>query len=304
MQKLKDYNDQVTFLLLKIDCFSRVIHVQPLLRKTAEEMVKALKKIYPDPSTYTLRAMSDEGKEFLAAPVQRFFRKRYMEFYTAYGNTKASFAEKAIQFLKHILWRYMTYNHTFRYIDDLQLLVQGYNNRPHRSIGMAPAEVNEKNAHEVFIRLYGNPWELLKKSDKTNKSRRTRYRYPFKVSDTVRVQLKRTPFSKGFDQNYSTQIYRVAQRLRFMNPVQYKLETLEGDSVRGKYYPQEMIHATPRENELYEIEKIVDRRTRNRRKEVKVRWKNFPPSYDQWIFESDLQDLPGLWVETSKKQHG
>ena len=67
--RFKDYNDGVTFLLVKVDCFSRFMCVQPLLRKTAKEMVKALEKIYPDESTYTARVMTDQGTEFLDVPV-------------------------------------------------------------------------------------------------------------------------------------------------------------------------------------------------------------------------------------------
>lgn len=62
MSRFADYNDGVNYLLAQIDTFSRLAHVQPLKKKTAGEMVKALEKIYPDKSTYSLRVMSDRGK--------------------------------------------------------------------------------------------------------------------------------------------------------------------------------------------------------------------------------------------------
>ena len=108
------------------------------------------------------------------------------------------------------------------------------------------------------------------------------------------MALQKGPFSKGFDQNYSTEVYKIVRRLRFMDPVQYKLSTLDDEEVKGKYYAGELVKATPRDDELYEIEKIVDQRMRNGKKQVKVRWKDFGPSHDQWLYEKDLIDLPGL----------
>ena len=100
VSRFKDYNDKITFLLVQIDCFSRFIKVQPLLQKTGKEMVGALEKIYPDPHSYTSKAMSDQGVEFTNKQVQEFFNERYMKFYTVTSNQKAAYAEFAVKMVK------------------------------------------------------------------------------------------------------------------------------------------------------------------------------------------------------------
>ena len=52
------------------------------------------------------------------------------------------------------MWRYFSFANTFRYIDILQELVDGYNNSYHRSINMKPVNVNVMNAQDVWKTLY------------------------------------------------------------------------------------------------------------------------------------------------------
>ena len=57
------------------------------------------------------------------------------------SETKAAFAERAIQSLKHALYRYIE-EHGKKFVPNLQLLVSILNCRKNRSIGKSPR--NEK----------------------------------------------------------------------------------------------------------------------------------------------------------------
>ena len=46
MQKLKDKNDGVAFLLVIIDIFTHYLWVEPLKTKTKEDVIKAFKKVF------------------------------------------------------------------------------------------------------------------------------------------------------------------------------------------------------------------------------------------------------------------
>ena len=72
MSGLAKKNGGVTFVLAVIDCFSRMAFVQPLLNKGANEMLKAMKKIYGD-EDMPLKFMSDSGKEFYFKENAGFF---------------------------------------------------------------------------------------------------------------------------------------------------------------------------------------------------------------------------------------
>ena len=63
MQKLKEKNDGVRFLLIIIDMFSHHLWVEPLLNKTEENVIEAFQSIFqrtPKPR----RLRTDHGGEF------------------------------------------------------------------------------------------------------------------------------------------------------------------------------------------------------------------------------------------------
>ena len=84
------------------------------------------------------------------------------------------------------MWRYFTKYQTVRYIDALQDFVQSYNDTYHRSIGMAPSQVNVANQEEVWQRLYGHDGKGVPK---------------FKVGDRVRISKPKRRFEKGYMAN-------------------------------------------------------------------------------------------------------
>ena len=277
MSGLAKKNNGVTFVLAIIDCFSRMAFVQPLLNKSANEMLKAMKKIYGDgDGEMPLKFMSDSGKEFTSKKMQEYFRENEVEFMTPFGNTKCAFVERFIETFKRMIWRYMTDNATYKYVDVLQDLVKSYNNSYHRSIGMSPSQVSEQNAKNVFTHMYGNPLQ-----SSTTKKKHTRYK--FKVGDHVRVAVNKGPFEKGYTQTYSSEIYEVVERLIHIDPVQYRIKSLNGDIVKGKFYPQELIPVTYDANKTYPVEKVLAREKRNGVPYVKVKWLGWDKSYNSWI---------------------
>jgi len=78
-----------------------------------------------------------------------------MKFYTSENeDLKAAVVERFDRTLKEKMFRYFTYANTRRHLDVLDDLVHSYNNTHHRSIGMAPFEVNKDNEDIVRARLY------------------------------------------------------------------------------------------------------------------------------------------------------
>ena len=53
-------------------------------------------------------------------------------------------------------------------------------------------------------------------------------------------------------------------------------------------------------DDVYEVEKLVDRRIRWRRKEYKVRWNGWPPEWDTWEPEKNIND-PELMAAYDRK---
>ncbi len=190
--------------------------------------------------------------------------------------------ERWIRTLRGLIWHHNAVNNTLRYVDALPQIVKSYNNRKHRTLQRSPASVTPENSADLYRTLYGDPADPMT-------YRLKKVGYKFKEGDTVRVRLRKGAFVKSYVQSFSSEIYRVSQRLQNQRPVAYHLETLMGDPVKGKFYEPEMVHATYDPSKEYPIESIIARETRNGVPYVKVRWVGWlDPS---WIRQSDIIDL-------------
>ena len=89
MTQLAEYNDDVCFVLLHIDDFSRYVRTVPLHIKTGKEVAQALKSIFRDcGKTDTLRA--DKGREWLNKTVQKLLKEEGIHFFHAQNEPEAS----------------------------------------------------------------------------------------------------------------------------------------------------------------------------------------------------------------------
>jgi len=222
-------------LLFVIDVFSKFLWVYPLRRKRPEDVIEAFKMIGKLPKIL----MTDKGTEFQNDKARKFFKD--VTYYSSNNpDTKASVAERVIRTVKSRLYRYMTHKNTKNYVDVLQRIVSGYNKSKHRSIGMAPAEVNSANENVVRNRLYKPPKVVgLPK---------------FSIEDTVRIAKERGPFHKGYLPQWSEEIFHVSNVLK-RDPPSYKLKDHSGEIISGIFYAQDLQKVAP----IYRIERIVKR---------------------------------------------
>ena len=152
MQQYWRQNGGVRYLLTEVDVLSKYAWVQTTKRKTGAELLKAFESIVSEgrrPQTL----QTDKRKEFYNATVQRWLKKEGIHHFSTLGDAKASIVERFNRTLKSRLYRCFTAANTTRYVDILPSLVQRYNEDVHRSIGMAPREVNTSNEAEVWQRF-------------------------------------------------------------------------------------------------------------------------------------------------------
>jgi hypothetical protein len=162
----------------------------------------------------------------------------------------------------------MTRHHTNRWIDALNDIVDSYNRRHHQSIGMPPIEVTSDNEEEVARRQYP-PKPPLK--------------YRYNIGDRVRIGKYKNVFQKGYLPNWTEEIFEIAEKYP-THPVTYGLKDLAGESIKGKFYEQE-IQKVVKTDDVYEIEKILKTRKRGGKIEYFVKWKGYPEKFNSWVPE-------------------
>ena len=105
VDKLADYNRNLKYLLVAVDCLSRYLRVEPMKTKYATEAAEAFKKKkikYKQPQ----KVWVDDGTEFLGA-FKNLCDKRGIHLYSTFSEKKSAFAERNIRSLKNIIYKYL-----------------------------------------------------------------------------------------------------------------------------------------------------------------------------------------------------
>ena len=244
----KKTNDGTAFLLTVIDVLSKRAWYIPLKNKSAVSLVAAFAPLLCNKAPITLQT------EFLNRTLQKLLKEYGVHHFATHNEeTKASIVERFNISLKTRMWRYFTKKQSVRYVDVLQDFVRSYNNTFHRSIGMAPSEVNATNQEEVWQRLYGHESVGIPK---------------YRVGDCVRISKAKRQFKKGYMANWTEELFTIVDAHRSEPPV-YRLADWHGERLAGTFYEPELQKVVVSKYKTYRIEEIL--RWRNKRREVFVK---------------------------------
>jgi hypothetical protein len=275
MQSLAKQNDGYHYILTCIDILSRYAWAVPVRSKSTNDMVTAMNRLFQlsQPRTPE-RLQTDRGKEFFNRSVSALLQKKNVSHFASNSDKKAAVVERFNRTLKSRMWTYFTANETLRYVDVLQGFVDAYNHSVHRAIGMCPSDVvGDVAARKAWTALYYK-----------DICRQRKPRKDFDVAKQTRISRLKGEFEKGYMPNWSREHFVVRDRISRPEPV-YKLEDSMGEPVEGQFYESEL---NPIPKVTLQIEHIVRRRRRGRRKEVLVKWLGFSDKFNRWISASDI----------------
>jgi len=301
MNQYAKQNDGTKFVLLAIDILSRFAWAVPLLNKKAptvqEGFDKLLEKSQP---RQPVKIRSDHGGEFVNARMKKWFKTRRILHSVTTNEVKANYVERLIKTIKRRIIKMFQHRNSFKYVDELDDIMDGYNNTYHSSIKRRPASVNSDNEDIVYYDLYVVPLmrEPVKKRSKvsekkTNKKKKSTKKsaFRFKIGDEVRISYLRRLFDREYDQTWTGEVFTVADRyIRDGIPV-YSLKDYGKDPVTGTFYEPELQAVTLDADQPFKIEKVIRTRGKGRNKEIFVKWLNWPNKYNSWVKERDVKDL-------------
>ena len=260
-------NHGMRYLLTCIDVSTKRAWAVPVRTKSARDVVEAFEKILADQKCTMVQ--SDKRIEFLNTSFQSVLRRHGIHFYESENeDLKAAVVERFNRSLKDKMFRYFTHLNTRRYVDALDDLLHSYNNTHHRSIGMAPSEVNEANEDVVRARLY----PLKPKS----------FNWKYDIGDRVRIAMQRQPFRKGYLGQWSEELFEITSRLP-TTPVTYEIRDLAGEPIKGRFYEAEIQKTIKRDDEAFEVDRVIKTRKRNGKIQYLVSWKGYPSKFDSWV---------------------
>ena len=175
----------------------------------------------------------------------------------------------------------MRRNGIYRHIDILDDIVANYNNTPHRRLNnLAPNQVNKGNEADMWAFIY------LKKQPRV----KTKPVFFSKVGDFVRISFTKAPFRRAYQEQYTSEVFRVSRRLLKQRIPMYRLNDLKNESMKGLFYSNELQKVDKDENGLWFIEKILRRQRKNKKLQYFVKWQGFPDTFNSWIDASDVKE--------------
>lgn len=265
MQSLASFNDGFKYLLTCIDILSKYAWAVPLKDKKSKTVISAFEIIFSERIPVYLQ--TDAGKEFTNNLFQNFLKSKSIYFFTTHNTTKASVVERFNRTLKTKMYKYFTEMNTKRYIDTIAKLMESYNRTWHRSIKMEPVAVTVDNQNQVRETLYGHDTKNTAEPQ-------------FKLGDTVRVSKSKLRFEKGYEQNWTREIFTIS-RIINRDPIVYKLKDLADEEIEGTFYNEELQKIT--DSGYYPVEKVLKTRTRNGKIEYFAKFQGYPEKFNSWV---------------------
>ena len=201
MQGLAQQNDGMRYLLTVIDVFSKFAWVAPVKSKDGTAVTAAFREVLERVAPRRPRRLqTDKGKEFYKTTFTNLMRRHGIKHFASESDQKAGVVERFNRTIKTILWTYMSDRGTMRYLDVLAQIVHSFNYSRHRSIGMAPAEVQEHDQDCIWVRLYGD-----------GDTERKQQSIP--TGAMVRINKSKGVFDKGYMPNWSKEHFTVDAEL-------------------------------------------------------------------------------------------
>lgn len=255
-------NRNFKYILTIIDIFSKFAWAVPIKSKTAKDVTHAM-NIVLSLGNVPKNIHSDMGKEFYNTTFQTLMHHHKINHYSTFSTMKAAIIERFNRTLKSKMWQQMHYNGSYIWIDILDNIISTYNHTNHRTIGMKPSEVDKRNEKILLQTVYMYKKEFPLK-------------HKYNVGDFVRISKYKSTFQKGYEPQWTTEIFSVS-KVQLTQPITYLLKDYKENEIKGAFYELELQKV--KYPNYYLIEKVL-RRSGNK---LYVKWLGFDNSHNSWI---------------------
>ena len=280
---IKD-NGGYAYVLVVQDIFSRKIWVRALKNKQANTLLPHLESIIKElkPFKKKARLIIDRGTEYLNKQVKTILKRENIVI-THPSDGHASHVERAILSLQRLIYQHIEARggKKLRWIEFLPKAAQIMNNRYHRIIKMSPnkAELKENKAKvNQAMSLYRQ-----KAFDKQKKRRKIKLK--FREGDFVRIQRWKNKFARGYEKNFTTEVFTVAKVLNHLPITMYTIADAEKNNILGNFYAEELSLV---KGNIFNIEKIIRKKKIDGVEWGLIKWEGFPHSENTWEKINDI----------------
>lgn len=271
MKSYSKVNRNYKYILTLINCFTKVALAAPLKDKRGETVASAMEKLIKSSCVKMNHLQTDDGKEFFNKTFSNLMNRYKINHYSTKSEMKAAIVERFNRTLKTLMFKRFSLKGNYVWYNILADLINTYNNKFHRTIGMKPIEVNKENEDVVMKRIKKNTKPTQEKLPPKK----------FLPGDKVRISKYKNVFTKGYLPNWTNEVFNI-YRVQPTIPETYILKDNKGEILQGSFYGHELLKSNI--GNIYLIEKILKRK----KDKVYVRWLGFDTSHDSWVSKKDL----------------
>jgi len=109
----------------------------------------------------------------------------------------------------------------------------------------------------------------------------------FKLGDLVCITKEKVKFAKGYEQTFSTVIFRVATCSNFF----FEMTDLKDRSIEGQFYNYELVKVTVSPQTEFKIGKLERTRNKDGIKQHFLKWKGYDVIFNSWINSTDIKKI-------------
>lgn len=273
IRDLAQYNDGIKFLFTSIDMFSKYGFCFPMTDKSANSAKHALEEMMKFYGTKPKEILSDNGTEFKNKIVSKYLTDLDINQRFTMSDIKCAGIERFNKTLQGKIYRYLTENNTFRYLDILKDILDSYNQTEHRTIKLTPSNAENERFGE-FVR--GNLAEFyFQRNSKKPK---------FKIGEHVRISKSKQTFDRSYSKMQNFEVFEIHSINSNLPIPMYILKSLYHDDVLGGGFY---------EDEIVKIDclRIKTLKKSQNGKDVFVEWLEDPELKKSWIPVKHLNNL-------------
>ena len=224
--------------------------VYPMKDNKCKTVMECFKDILGKCGEKPERLNSDRGSELICKQFEKYLKDNEIHHYLSYSLRKCPVIERFNLTIQSLLYKIMRKNNSYEWVRFLDQAMNIY----------------------------------LQYSDANMKQQKAK----FSVGDSVRIYKERGTFHRGYNEDFTEEIFTITKVLRNLPVPRYKIKEYSGNDVIGSFFQDELIHYNP--PEFYEID-VLDTRGMGKKKEYLVHYRGWPNSYDEWKKASDMKYL-------------
>ena len=114
------------------------------------------------------------------------------------------------------------------------------------------------------------------------------------MGDYVRISRSKGTFEKGFEKNYSEEIFKVCRVSQRQHIYLYEIQDLNGENIDGFFYTEELTGVGSKRltaEQEFKIERVIQSKGKGKKKQLLVKWAGYPEKFNSWIKATDLKTV-------------